>query len=446
MNGAPIYWPMALRRVQIFLLNAFWIAPGIAATAAIFMARSVSKMDYTTPMRFGGLMTTSGPAGARDMVQTVTTSSLTVVTLVFSIMVVVLQVAGSQYSPRLPAQFLRDTSTQLVLAVFVFTFVYSLSIVRSIGANNDFVPNFAVTTCFLAVITCMAAFIYFVHHIVHSVRIEKVLRHVERETIRSLGRLVEGTGTALPSSRVPAIPKTAKPLKATFSGTIQRIDGHGLVEQARAQRLVVCFVVRAGDVVAEGTPIAWAWSDQPFAAPGDTDALGRRLRSVILWGEERVFFEDFGYGITQLVDIALRALSPAINDPTSACMAIRSLETVFAQVARKDPRTSVLRDVDGKMRVVIPRQDFSLLMTDAVGSLCHAAEDDAAVLRSLALMLGALAYAVIDNRQRAVVSAQLTRIESHALDAVQDITDRERIKLAIRDARRALGGAPPVRP
>ena len=175
----PINYSAILGRLRMRVHRAFWIAPMLAIFGAIATAASVARLDFTTSASLGGVLTTGGPVGARNLVEIVATTSLTVVTIAFSVTIVALQVAAAQYSPRVPRQFIRDRATQFVMAVFIFTFVYSLTVLRSIHEKEGFVPQFAVTLAFLFALASVVAFVYFIHHIVHAVRIEQVLRQVE---------------------------------------------------------------------------------------------------------------------------------------------------------------------------------------------------------------------------------------------------------------------------
>ncbi|RYH02557.1 DUF2254 domain-containing protein [Salipiger sp. IMCC34102] len=444
MIGSSFHIPTVLGRIRVFLLDAFWIVPALATIAALLLARWTSTLDYTTPIRFGGLLTTSGPSGARDMVQTVANSSLSVVTLVFSIMIVVLQVAGSQYSPRLPAQFLRDMTTQVVLGIFVFTFVFSLSIVRSIGAASDFVPTFAVTACFLAAIFCVAAFIHFIHHTVHSMRVEMVLDHIREETVSTLRRRQRRHDPSVEFAEMPIIPDHAAPLFCPVVGTLQNLDGSGLVETAKSEGVVVCFVVLNGDTLAAGTPIAWIWKGDAKPRSDCMERLDKRIRKIIQLGNERTFRSDFGFGIIQLIDIALRSLSTAVNDPTTACMSIRAIEGVMSELARGNPRTRHFCDDDGELRVVVPERSFADYLGDAVGSISRAAPDDVMVGKALLGLLHDLAYAARSVRHKSAVAAQVTRVEQLCLNAMTDDCDRSEIRVSVMRSRRALRGEPPV--
>ncbi|MFQ6552256.1 DUF2254 domain-containing protein [Aestuariibius insulae] len=444
MNGNNINIPTLLGKIRVFLLNAFWIIPAMSAIGAIGTAWYVSTVEYTTPFRIGGLLTTSGPTGARDMVQMVASSSLTVATLVFSIMVVVLQVAGSQYSPRLPAQFLRDVTTQLVLGVFIFTFVYSLAIIRSIAADNDHVPNLAVTICFFLVICCVGAFIHFIHHIIHAMRVEKILRDIEVQTLESLHRVMERQTDSKMMMEPPEIPPRALPIRSEEVGTVQRIDGTDLVDLAHTHDVVICFTTHNGDGISSGTPFGWIWTCDPEEELPDIEKdIRPDLRSVFQVGHERTFQDDFGFGITQLVDIALRALSPAVNDPTTACMAMQSLESVLVELIKREVGIRAFADEDGTTRVIVPGMDFAAYLDDAVAPICEAAPSDRSVMKALLRMLTNVARATENERHKQALTEQIERVQRTSIRALADETDQRAIRAAAKEARRALTGRPP---
>jgi len=333
-----------LGRMRMAYRQSFWIFPMSAILGGIGTAYFVARLDFTTSASLGGLLTTGGPVGARNLVETVASTSLSAATIVFSVTIVVLQVAAAQYSPRVPRQFIRDRTTQLVLAVFIFTFVYSLAVLRSIHENAQIVPQFAVTLAFLFALISVAAFVYFIHHIVHAMRIEQILRNVEQRTIAAITANYRERSAEDPKPALPDIPEHAVPVLATYSGIIQRIDASYLVDYAREHDLVIRFVRELGDQAVMDTALAWVWKRVPGDEPPDPDGeLRSKIFKALQLGEERSIQADVAFGLTQLVDIALRAVSSAINDPTTACASIRSAEIVLVQLCKHRLATSLWR-------------------------------------------------------------------------------------------------------
>lgn len=447
-----------LRRTYHLCTNAIWMVPVFATLAALVLASIASRVDYTTPFSLGGLFTTGGAQGARDLVQTVASTSLTVSTFVLSVTIVVLQIAGSQYSPRLPGQLLRDKSTQFVMGTFIFTFVYSLAIVRSIQAVDSFVPQFAVTVSFVLVICSVLAFIYYVHHIVQSIRIETILRYVVDGAIEA-GELtysaIDDNGNSKNGNgqyregrsgepREPVeIPRDALPIMSRLSGVIQRVEGAPLRDYATRKDIVICLTKMLGGHVTAGTPLGWYWPDSEGDPTPKACDVVEQVFNVLDVGHERDLSNDVAFGLTQLVDIALRAVSPAINDPTTGCNALQSAETVLVTLCALDLRDEELCDASGTVRVVVPKHSFEALLDQVVTPVRHASPDDMTIVLRLCEMLANLARVAANDAQRAVLSDQTERLMRATNDVFDEEVDRFKIERAVGEVRAALAHEPP---
>lgn len=417
----------------------------IAILGGIVTATFVTRVDFTTSASLGGLLTTGGPVGARNLVETVASTSLSAATIVFTVTIVILQVAAAQYSPRVPRQFIRDRTTQLTLAVFIFTFVYSLAVLRSIHEKAEFVPHFAVTLAFLFALVTVASFVYFIHHIVHAMRIEQILRSLEMRTVASIASNYEKRKEEDPKPDLPEIPERAEPILASSSGIIQRVEASGLVDYATRHDLVVRFVRELGDQAVMDTAVAWVWTKQ---ADGDLPHSTSKLRSKVFrslqLGKERTIQADVAFGLTQLVDIALRAVSSAINDPTTACASIRSAEIVLVQLCKHRLGDLQFVDKDGAVRVAVPRRSFETYLDMVITPLRQTCPDDIAVMLRLCEMLADVGRAAVaSEEQREQVANQLSLVDRAYRRAVHDQGDMTRIQHAVRAVEIALSGKPP---
>ena len=432
-------------RIRMLIHQAFWIFPMIAIFGGILAATFVSKLKFTTSASLGGLLETGGPVGARNLVETVASTSLTVVTITFSVTIVALQVAAAQYSPRVPRQFIRDRATQLTLAVFIFTFVYCLAVLRSIREDTQVVPQFAVTLAFIFAIVSVGAFVYFIHHIVHAIRIEQILRHVEQRTVWALTANYERREKGDPAPDLPEIPDRAVPVRATSSGIIQRINADLLLDYATKHDLVIQYVYLLGDQAVKDTALAWVWTSDPDGeVPDPEQELRPRIAKSLQIGSERSVQADVAFGLTQLVDIALRAVSTAINDPTTACASIRSAEIVLVQLCQHRLANILLCDDESTVRVAVPRRSFEDYLDMVVTPLRRTCPSDMAVMLRLSEMLADVGRAAVESDQQGDAVAHHMKLVERAVDpAVSEEEDIRKIRRAGEAVETALSGKPP---
>ncbi|MEX6507467.1 DUF2254 domain-containing protein [Jiella sp. M17.18] len=438
-------------RLEIALANAVWLVPVLAAVSGLIIAKGLTEAKISLPKAFGILLSTGGAVGARDLVRTVATTSLTVATLVFSIAMVVLQLASSQYSPRLPGQFLRNRGTQVIIGTFIFTFVYSLAIVRAIRASQEFVPSFAVTVAFLLILCCVVALIIFIHHVVQSIRVESILAYIEGKT----GKAIERTFEKLEENdrdneekghADAAIPEHAAPILIEESGIVRRIDGNDLVRFARRRGLVLRLVKKLGQHVAAGTAIGWAWSEDPDSRAPPAEDVRDELSVAVQLSGDRTLKDDVEFGFVQLVDIALRALSPAINDPTTACNAIRSLEILLVKLTGFRLGDRFFFDEDERLRVIVPQPTFADLLDRVITPIRQAAPDDTSVALCLCELLTDLARAARNEGQCETLREQLQRVRQAYGEGAQQDVDAERLEASLVEVELALSGRKPRSP
>lgn len=405
------------------LTKGLWLLPSVAFVGAIGTATLAAKVSFTVPSGLGGLLTTGGAAGARDLVQTVASTSLTVATFVFSVTIVALQVAASQYSPRLPRQFIRDRATQAVMAVFVFTFVYSLATVRSIRADAEIVPQFAVTLAFFFALCTTGGFVYFINHIVSAVRVERILRHVEDDTVEALEHVARGHH-ALPRQAVPSIPVHAVPILAQRTGVLRITAARRIAGSLSLAGTNVALTALTGEQVFEGRPVGWAWANNAVPATVNVAAIAEAVDGGMVLSRERAVRSDPAFGLMQIVDIALRAASPAVNDPTTTRAALRSAEVVIRAVARCGLGDRLTKGPPGSGTCVFVAQmdfqDYLEMVTTPIRQTCAT---DTSVIRRLLRMLEALAWVVEGEDERAAIEREADLALSAARRAINEETD-----------------------
>lgn len=348
----------------------------------------------------GGWFFRNDPGSALTVLGAIAGSMMAVVSIVYSVLLVALSLASVQFSPRILGGFVRDRVSQRTLGVFIGTFTYCLLVMRSASSDPAWVATWAVALGFVLGLVCLGFLIYFIHHIATGIQINNIVERVAGETEQVIDE-VYPHGAAL---EAPPRPELGASVIADRAGYLQLVDYDGLAALARAHRLVVHVTVEPGDFVARGEELARLGGvDLPPAAADDCAA-------AFDLGPVRTMQQDVAYGIRQLVDIALKAISPAINDPSTAATCIDRLGSLLAEVARRRTGPRVIRD-GGTTLVVAPQPSFVALVDLAFNQLRQYGRGDLAVSIRLvhAIAMAARACRDDDGRARLRRHAELVR-------------------------------------
>lgn len=421
------------------LNGSLWPWPAVSIVVAVVAAWLLSRVAPTGGVgslaRFGGT-----PEGARAILSTVAGSTITVTGVTFSLTVVALQMASTQFTPRLLGTFLSDRGNQAVLSVFLGTFAYTLVVQRSIRISTDedpgFVPDLAVGVGLLLTFLSVGMLVYFFHHLTQQLRLENVLAELRRDTLGAVRRIQSDEPAG--NIDLPDVPAGPTVVRARRSGYLQAVRLDGLHAVAEAHGAVVRLVPAVGLHVTCGTTLGWAWPvDDGTPDDLDAEALARAVHGTIHLGRERTLTEDVAFGIRQLVDIAARALSTGVNDPTTAVAAIDAMATVLTELAAGPTPSSVRVDGRGRVRAAIPRSTFAELLALACDQPRRYGRNEPAVLTELLRMLTDVAEATIDDDRRDAVGVQIDATVDRARDAELSATERDRVDRYARQARAA---------
>lgn len=422
-----------ISRLWYRISSTFWFLPTLIVTGAGVLAIVAIEADSRFvasgaledwPRLFG-----AGASASRSMLTAVAGSMITVAGTVFSITLVALSLASSQYSSRVLRNFMRDHVNQAVLGVFVGIFAYCLIVLRSIHGSDDdaFVPSVAVFVGLLLGFGGIAVLVFFIHHIARSIQASQIVEAVRSETCAVIERLfpVRVPGTA--DAATPATPVTSGTWHAVAQvrrgGYLQFVDYAQLRDAAIAHGVCLKVHPEVGDYLLEGDVML---SASPNLPPGLAEAVCR-CWSV---GAQRTLEQDVGFGIRQLVDVALRALSPGVNDTTTAIMCIDACTTVLACLESRDLRFDGCR-ADGVARVETRHPAFSDLVDDAFDQIRHSGRDDAAVLQRLCWALAKLSSRTRSASHRAVFRRHADRIEGTVMRDLHDPGERARLQAAL---------------
>jgi uncharacterized membrane protein len=387
-------WAAAWARLR----GSLWPVPVLGIAIAIGLGVGLPALDEWLAARpdgnplifvFGG-----GPSAARDLLAAIAGSLISVTGLTFSFTVFALQLSSSQHSPRLLQTFVTDRVVQLTLAQLVATFVYALTVLRTVRSEDStedesaFVPHLSVTVGFALTLVSVVALVLFLGHLARSLRVETMYRDVHEEATQTYDRELTGED----DEPVPALPAGAPMhLLARSSGFVVDVDPGPVVAAAAESGVVVLLGARIGDSVVAGTPLASAWPSAGGTA-ADLDAVEEAVNRGMTLAFERSPDRDIAYSLRKVVDITIRALSPGTNDPTTAVHGLSHVSAMLGELVSRPLRPSAVRGDDGVLRLVVPQWDVVTLVRLAVEEPIQFASGQPAVLRRLAGLLREVAW------------------------------------------------------
>jgi len=410
-----------IRSLWLALEGSLWFLPSLilcgAVVAAIGLIELQGLVDQDLAQRWPRLFG-AGAEGARGMLSAIATSMVTVAGVVFSITVVALSLAASQYSPRVLRNFMSDRPTQAVLGAFVAIFAYCLIVLRTIRSPEEgaFVPSLAVLGGVLMAFVGVFLLIYFVHHVASSIQVSSILERIAEETAGAIGRLfpdeLGSPASAKAAEQPPAsLPPRWEDIAAPRTGYLVGVDGDGLLAGAEARSIVVRIVPRIGEFVVEGLPVLHVAGAAPLDA-----RCREELLACLAFGRQRTVHQDAPFGLQQIVDIALKALSPGIHDPTTAVSCIDRLGGLMVGMASRDV-PGPWRSSEGVLRVIAEGPDFASMLALSFDAITDHAADHVQVYASLLATLGRIAEATTSASRRRLVVAQLELVLQSAARA-----------------------------
>lgn len=365
--------------------------------------------------------------GSRAMLTAIASSMITVAGVVFSITIVALALAASQYTSRILRNFMRDRANQVVLGVFVGVFTYCLLVLRIISSGNTdaFVPALAVVGGVILALISIGFLIFFIHHIATSIQASEIIAGISKETIEAVDRLFpqelgEEGEEATDELHPPIAEMTWQVVPALTTGYIQRIEADMLLRFAREQNTVVRMELGIGEFVAQGSPLASLALDRP----PDT-ATVKALNTIYAIDSYRTVDQDAAFGIRQLVDMALKALSPGINDTTTAVTCVDYLSVILLRCASRHIEPPYRFD-KGELRVIARGPTFEGLLNQSFDQILENAEGNTVVLTRI--------LSAIEHIYRLTRSTQRRRALMRQVQMIAELADR----IKSTQARRAI--------
>jgi uncharacterized membrane protein len=405
-----------------------------AVVAGIFLPLLDQHVDSGLPPRVTAYLFGGGAQESRTLLSTIATSLITVTSLTFSLTVVTLQLASSQFSPRLLRTFTRDRFVHVTLALFLSTFTFALMVLRTVRSQaesrSQFVPQVSVSLALVLALASVLGLVAFLAHLAREIRVETTLRTVHAEADDTLaGALVARDERS--TEPLPQAPNHAVPLLAEGSGFLLEVDERDLLRVLVDADAMLRLDRAPGDSLVHRTPVGVLWTRSGDPVAGD---LAGRVTVTLSVGFERTQAQDAEYGLRQLTDVAVKALSPGINDPTTAVHALAHSSALLCAQLGYDLGARVLADADGVVRAVLRRPDLDELLDLALTQPRRYGAGDPFVLARLAALLGEVAWHVHGlgdaATEHAAVARQVTLLRATVGD--QDLDGHTRDQLVDR--------------
>ncbi len=422
--------------------SSFWFLPGlmiVAAIAASFAMVSLDRALLDASIDVSGWLYSATPDGARQLLTTVASSIITVTSLVFSMTLIALTLASQQLGPRLLENFMRNRVNQFVLGFFVATFVYALLVLRTVSDIDEahFVPSCATVAAIGMSIVSFGILIFFIHHVAQSIQADAVVANVAGNLDRLIADNLAKPGKDAPPADDATWPEDFETKGASIcaagSGYIQTLDIDALADLAVERDVVLRLDCRPGHFVVAGCPVAHVF-------PGDalSDELQKEIFAKFVIGPKRTPAQDLEYEIRVIAEIAVRALSPGINDYYTATTCVDRLTAALVSIMRC---TFPPQDIgDGKGRIVLRTTplDFRGLMDTAFNDIRQSAAGNTAVTVRLLEALKVMAQAIRRDDQRKAVENHVAMIERSVAEFIFDPSDRSDAETRLESVRQIL--------
>ncbi len=426
--------------------SSFWFVPTLMTICAIALSFATVALDKTIDTQswndnviYGG-----GPEGARTLLSTIAGSMITVAGVSFSITIAALALASSQFGPRLLRNFIRDIGNQIVLGTFISAFIYCLLVLRNVRSaeENQFVPHISVTVGILTAVAGLIVLIYFIHHVSQSIQATSIIAGVGRDLDHAITRLFPrevGRGVSEVEGGQEAVERLLKTpgaheVVAPHSGYVQAVNLDSLMAHAREKNLVIGVAVHPGNFVPRGALIARVW----YREPEDNPRL-KSVASAFAIGDRRTSEQDVEYSIDQLVEIAIRALSPGINDPFTAIACVDRLGASLRRLAQLEFPSPYRFDSGGNLRLIAPPVRFEGIVDAAFNQIRQYGRSSAAVTIHLLENIALVAEAARTEERREWLLKHAMMVERGSREGMGEAEDWKDVDARYRSVIEALG-------
>jgi uncharacterized membrane protein len=423
------------------LRTTFWVIPSVLVVVSVLLFVVTFEVDlavYHHHLKLPQWIRTGNADAERQVLISIAAGVITVVGVVFSITILALTLASQQFGPRMMRNFVRDVGNQVTLGVFVGTFVYSVLVLGSINSlSPTFVPHLSTSVAEALLLVDIGVLIYFIHHIAKSIQLPEVIAGIASDLMESIDaefpeRVGEPPTVTAPKSgkSVPELLKLIEESGAVVpsqvSGYIQYVGYSQLIAIATRTDSFIRLEHRPGHYLASGRPLAMVWPR------GAAPEVALALRKAHVTGPHRTLVQDPVFAIDQLVEIAIRALSAAVNDTFTALTCIDWLSAGLGRVSGRILDEGVYRDGTGRVRLIESDPSYARMVNRAFDKIRQAAPGMPAVLIRLIDSLGSIMLDTTSAEQRAILRRQADMVLRVSEETVTEPNDLEEIRFRYR--------------
>lgn len=428
------------------ILSSYWFIPALMATGAIAMAIFLTSLDKYLGSGWAeqsSWLLSNRPQGARALLAAIAGSMITVAGVTFSVTISAVAYATSQFGPRLLTNFMQDRGNQVTLGTFIAAFIYCLLVLRTVRSADEvdtsaqasadliqaFVPQLAMLGAIALALASVAVLIYFIHHVPATIHISTVAARIGNELTAQIEYLCQNSEaagnpaktqlSAPDKTRLQEKYQTASAVRTDKEGYLQHLDGDGLLSFASEHDLLLFVARTPGDFVIARRPLVYAWPATALNQAGSDE-----IRRCFAFGDQRTQAQDLMFLTQELVEIAVRALSPGVNDPFTAINCMNWLASALSALAVRTPPSAYRYDDDGQLRVIYPPFTFTTMLNSVCNDLRpHVKRDRSAALHLLET-LASIAPDVLDSNARETLIRHAALLSSGCEQALEQREDR----------------------
>ena len=427
-----------LRRWLDNMRTSLWPLPALMTAAApvlyILSVRIDPHVAAPPYERLRHITYVGAPDQARELLATLLTSMITMASLVFSITMVVLTLAASQFGPRLIRNFMASFQTQFVLGTFMMTSVYCLLVLTSLGdrpSSDPASPYMSVSLAVALSVVSLALLVVYIHALATSIVSESLVETVGNELDAGVAALKGADVAHAPPATLPeGTLENGAEVRLERSGYVQVIEFPTLIAAAQQADVLIVLPFQTGDFAVPDADLIRVHPPERL-----TPELARILRDSVSLGVHRTPVQDLEYSIRHMVEIAMRAMSPAINDPYTAVAVVQRLTASWSQLFACELPSGALRDGEGTLRVLFPPLSFRSLLKASFSQIRQTAADKPFVLIHLLKALEQMAHSAVTDEQRAYLEEQVQAVLE---DAEREVANRQDLQDVRAQASRAL--------
>jgi uncharacterized membrane protein len=432
--------------------DSLWFIPTLLTLGAALLAFLMVEVDSRDVLPEGTdliWLHTGSSDAARGVLTAIASGLITVTGVVFSVTIVALQLASSQYTPRVLRNFVADRPSQLVLGVFIGTFTYALLVLRVVRGEEPvaledgeyFIPHLSITVALVLTLVSIACLIYFINHMARSIQAAVILARVTRDTLKTMERLVpERVGEPAHEDVESVMPRAQGTIVTHVgSGYVQAIDPDVLTDLLDRDALTIRLDRHVGEFLLPGAGLATVW---PASLSQEGD-VARAIRKAYVVGSERTQYMDVEHGVIELVDMAVKALSPSINDPTTAVLCMDRITEVLLALALRSPAGRVRRGKGHRGVLILPVTQFERMTNTALDPIRHFGAGNPRFTMAMLDRLGELGL-LLPAEARSAVARHAAAALREARRRIEEPVDLKRVEEAAARALRALDVADAV--